>query len=363
MRIGIDARELCGRATGVGRYLRSLIAQWSADDRSPHEFVLYTPGPLDMPLDQRRFPTRLVNGGSGTWWEQVRLPMVAKRDHLDVFFAPAYTAPIRLKVPVVVTIHDVSFHAHPEWFRVREGVRRRWFTRRAAEHARAIVAVSEFTKHELMERLAVSESRIHVVYAGIDRVVSTHAPASGGEPLASVLYVGSIFNRRHLLDLIRAFGTLARRAPDATLDLVGDNRSHPHIDVERAIAAEGLAGRARWHAYVSDAELGRLYAQAGAFAFLSEYEGFGMTPLEALAAGIPPVVADTPVARESCGDAALYVPVGNLPAVTAALERLLFDGEMRSRVLAAAPAVLARYRWSRAARQTLDVLEGARTTR
>jgi hypothetical protein len=153
---------------------------------------------------------------------------------------------------------------------------------------------------------------------------------------ANVLFVGSIFNRRHVGDLIRAFAPLARAHPDASLDIVGDNRSYPREDLERTIVEGGLGNRVRWHEYVSDAELRDLYAQARAFAFLSEYEGLGLTPLEALAAGVPPVLLDTPVARESCGDAAVYVPVGDGPATTRALEAVLFDEATRSRILAAA---------------------------
>ena len=84
-----------------------------------------------------------------------------------------------------------------------------------------------------------------------------------------------------------------------------------------------------------------------------------MTPLEALAAGVPPVLMDTPVARESCGDAAVYIPANDVPSATRALNALLFDEPTRSRVLAAAPATLAKYSWPRAARDTLAVLEGS----
>jgi len=108
---------------------------------------------------------------------------------------------------------------------------------------------------------------------------------------------------------------------------------------------------------VTDAQLRELYDNARAFAFLSEYEGLGLTPLEALAAGLPPVLIDTPIARESCGDAALYVPVSDLRATTEALERLLFDEPTRRQILDAAPAVLAKYQWSDAAERTLRVLE------
>ncbi len=114
----------------------------------------------------------------------------------------------------------------------------------------------------------------------------------------------------------------------------------------------------RWHEYVSDQQLAAMYADARAFAFLSEYEGLGLTPLEALASGVPPLLLDTAVARESCGAAALFVQAGDLAATTRALEALLFDDRTRQRVLSAGPAALAKYSGPRAARETLAVLEG-----
>jgi glycosyltransferase involved in cell wall biosynthesis len=242
MRIGVDARELSGRVTGVGRYLAGLLHGWerSAGARR-HEFVLYTAGPLAVSLDARRFPARLVSGPPDTWWEQVRLPAFALRDHVDILFAPAYTAPVFRHLPFVVTIHDVSFTAHPEWFGTREGLRRRWLTRRAAHRARAVIAVSEFTRREVIDRLAVPASRVQVVRSGIDA-----APArSSSQPARPrVLFVGSTFNRRHVPELIRAFEPIARAHPDATLDIVGDNRSHPRQDLNAAISSAGLNGQA-----------------------------------------------------------------------------------------------------------------------
>src|ERR1019366_3692375 len=131
------------------------------DRTRAHSFVLYTPESLSIRLDARRFPTRLVPRAPGLWWEQVRLPRVAAADHLDVFFAPAYTAPLALGVPTAVTIHDVSFVAHPEWFTTREGLQRRWLTRLAARKARAVLTVSNFSRRELMEHLGVPAARIH----------------------------------------------------------------------------------------------------------------------------------------------------------------------------------------------------------
>jgi glycosyltransferase involved in cell wall biosynthesis len=253
-----------------------------------------------------------------------------------------------------VTIHDISFAAHPEWFTAREGLRRRWLTRRSALRARAVITVSEFSKRELIERFAVPEPHVQVIHSGVTRPL---LPVDSKPRGPHVLYVGSIFNRRHVPDLIRAFALLARTHRDVSLDIVGSDRSHPREDVAGIIEREGVAGSVRWREFVSDEDLGALYGTARGFAFLSEYEGFGFPPLEALAAGVPSVLLDTPVAREICGEAALYVGPGDVAATTHALEELLFDDAVRGRLLAAAPRELAKYSWPRAARDTLALIE------
>ena len=359
VRVGIDARELCGRRTGVGRYLSGLLQQWASDTQDRrHEFVLYAHQPITAALDTRRFPTRVVEGRGGTRWEQQQLLPAVKRDHLDVFFGPGYTAPLFSRIPLVIAIHDVSFAAHPEWFSAREGLRRRLVTRRTAAAARAVATLSEFSKRELIEHLGVPADKIHIIRPGITGPDIAQLPPSTSHRAPRALYVGSIFNRRHVPDLIRAFAQVARAHHDARLDLVGDDRSYPREDIVAAIARERMDDRISWHQYVTDAELSDLYAVSTAFAFLSEYEGLGLTPLEALACGVPPLLLDTPIARESCGDAALYVAKGDIPGIAAALERLLFDNDVRQSLLAAAPAVLGRYDWRRAATEMLAVLEG-----
>lgn len=387
LHIAIDARELCGHPTGVGRYLASLIAEWTRS-AAPHRFTLYATEALAWPdtpateggLSRPVVDIRVLPGKPGTWWEQMQLPAALAADRPDVLFAPAYTAPLRTRVPVVLTIHDLSFVAHPEWFSWREGLRRRWVTRQAARRAAAVIAVSEFSRQEILNRFGLPAARVHTIHSGLPRVAESDSAAMGAGPSATgekrlsdraalakeqaavgaerlVLYAGSIFNRRHVPDLVRAFTQVVARHASARLVLVGDNRTHPHESIEALVGALGLSGHVELRAYVSDADLSALYRQARVFAFLSEYEGFGFTPLEALQARVPILVADTAVSREIYGEAATYVPVGDVSACAHALLRLLEDDEARGRVLAEAPAVLARYSWERAAMETLGVLE------
>jgi glycosyltransferase involved in cell wall biosynthesis len=364
LRIGIDARELLGDTTGVGRYLGELLRRWTArDDAARRRFLLYASATLRMAAPADTVEQRIVGRGTGTWWEQTTLRRAVNRDRPDVFFAPAYTAPLGIAAPLAVTIHDISFIAHPEWFRPRERWRRRFITGRTAASASLVFTDSEFSRRELETRLQVDPSRIRTISPapgtrnpGRD----AHDPdagraAPGREPL--VLYVGSIFNRRRLPDLIAAFAQVAD-VPGARLVIVGADRTWPPQDLAAVAAAHGVASTVEVRRYVSETELDALYARASVFAFLSEYEGFGLTPLEALAAGVPIVVLDTPVAREVYGPAAEYVTVNDLPGTAAALRRFLQSSTSGASQLARAPEILARYSWDRAAAETLDAIEG-----
>ena len=407
MRIAIDARELAGKPTGVGRYLWQLLLAWNdIPAAAAHEFVLCSDRPRgpdkaratasDQSLrpdkargtasgesrgtDQARARTRGEFRGAvnpvtalpnlqveyrqrsrfgGTLWEQLSLPLIA--NDANILFAPAYSGPLVMTVPMVLTVHDVSVSAHPEWFAWREGLRRRFLTRFAARRAARILTVSDFSKREIVRRLGVYPDKVEVIYSGVHQIIPTEtspspARSTTSDPQPLVLFVGSIFNRRHVPELIRGFARLARRHAGVRLTIVGDNRMLPRVDLHALVAQSGAAPRIRVREYVSDEELSMLYREASAFAFLSDYEGFGFTPLEALAVGVPPVVLDTEVAREIYGPSAAYVQRPDPELIAAALETVLADPAERERILAAAPRVLARYSWRECAQRTLQAL-------
>jgi glycosyltransferase involved in cell wall biosynthesis len=353
LRIAIDARELEGHRTGVGRYLHEVLRAWARDpDAGAHEFVLCSTGALDRQAYEGLRITSIVEPGRGVWWEQLTLPRILKRERPDLLFAPGYTSPLCTVTPTVLVVHDVSFSSHPEWFSWREGARRRTITRLAAHRAASVVTVSHFSKSEIEAHLGIAPARISVIPNGVTRMSTRAAPDL---PDHTVLYVGSIFNRRHVPALIDAVALLARRGLDVRLEIVGDNRTSPRIDLAEIALAAGVAGRVRIRSYVPDAELAACYSRARAFAFLSEYEGFGLTPLEALSAGVPIVVLDSQTTREVYGDAATFVVEPSPHAIANGLERALVDDSERRRVLGLAEEVLARHSWTTSATRLLEL--------
>ena len=367
MHVAIDGRELVGRQTGAGRYLDCLLSEWARlDAAGAHSFTVYAHEAVPRDATGLRLTHAVLPGAGGARWEQVTLAGALRRDRPDVLFAPAYTAPLLIAAPVALTIHDVSFVAHPEWFRPRERWRRRIVTRAAARRARILLTDSDFSRLEIEHRLGVPAERIRVVRLGVGRMDgdldSLAAGAIGrSAPRARpvVLFVGTLLNRRHVPELIGAAARARQRVQGLRLVLVGDNRTWPRQDPAAIAGQLGVSEHVDVRAFVPEEELRELYAAASVFVFLSEYEGFGLTPLEALAAGVPAVVLDTPVAREVYGAAARYVPSPDPEVVSAAIVELLTSDFARRDLLSHAPAVLKRYRWADAAAATLDAIEQA----
>lgn len=358
MHIGIDARELAGSPTGVGRYLAGVLREWSRQG-FPHAVSLFLHRDPPEWVSALSFTCNVVRAPAavaGTWWEQTALPRLAASARVDVLLSPAYTAPLRLRCPSVVIIHDVSFFAQRDGFRWREGLRRRLVTRASASRAAAVVTVSDFSADDIARYLGVPRSDIVLAPQGAP-------PWQGGPPAPErqplVLSVGTLFNRRHLPELLQSVARVRARVPDVQLVVIGGNQTTPRLDPVALARSLGLADAFTWRTYVSDAELDRLYASARVFAFLSDYEGFAMTPMEAAARGVPSVMLDTPVAREVYSDAALRV-ASDVPAIAGALLQLLTDEDTHATMVARGRARLEAFTWARTATVLRDTLEHAR---
>ncbi len=307
----------------------------------------------------------LGDGASrGLAWQELRLPRAAERDRLDVFFAPAYSCPLRLRVPRVTSVHDLSFFSWPDDMSPFEGLRRRLLVAASARASARLVVDCDFGRRELLARFPDVAGRVAAIPLGPDDDLPAPPPREAarrqlGIDGLRVLTVGSIFNRRRFPVLLDAMGRVRRSGVPASLDVVGDNRTAPRLDLPRAVQQAGLSDAVSLLGFVSDDELVLRYAAADAFVFLSEYEGFGLPVLEAMVRGLPVVTSTRPSLGELFAGAALLVDPSDAVAVARALRRLFTEPGVRDALLARGSARARQFSWTQTAERTLAVLREA----
>lgn len=248
--------------------------------------------------------------------------------------------------PFVATVHDVSIG--PGLARRRHSYKRLLWPW-AARRAHALVAVSEFARRETVDRFDVPEARIEVIHSGPGLTEPAQRGANGIPAPESpyFLYVGDLTVRKNVPFLVRAFD---RANVDASLLLVGrldDAYAEVRAELERARRAD----RVRVVEEASDRDVDSLYRSAIALVMPSLYEGFGFTPLEAMARGCPVLASDIPAFREVSGSGALLVPVDDEARWADSLRQLAADEALRAELRAAGARTVARYSWQRTARE------------
>ena len=364
LRIGIDGRELSGKPTGVGRYLRSLLRRFALDKR--HQFVIYGSTSVVLPVESACLETRVLPGGHPLVWEQRTLPKALVDDRIDVLLSPAYSCPLFGTVPRVTAIHDLSFFALPAEFGFAHGLRRRVMARLSARVSRKVLACSEFTRSEVRRHLGeAAAAKTEVVLLGPDddlppgpdREASRKALGLD-DGAAYVITVGTILRRRNVGALVRAVARLREAIPEIRLGVVGENRSHPFEDPEALAQSLGCAEAVRVSGFVSDEEVAAHYAAADVAVFLSEYEGFGLPALEAMARGVPVIIANRGSLSEMFAPGALVVEPDETD-VAAALNRALNEPKLSAELRWKGRERAKSFSWVRASNETLSVLERA----
>jgi len=326
------------------------------DGMAPADPVLRSSSVIARPLG--------AGGSRGIAWSERVVPDAARGDAVDVFFGPAYSVPLSLDIPRVVAVHDVSFFSASHDFGVLDGLRRRILAAASMRAARFVLACSAFTQREVEGLFADLRGRVVHIPLGpdddlpppVDRNAARAALRVQG-PM--ILTVGAILNRRPLPTLLRAAGRLRHRWPELTLHVVGENRTRPSLDLDRVARDAGMEGRVRLEGFVDDAALATRYAAADVAVFLSDYEGFGLPALEAMARGVPTVVSRAPALGEIFGEAALLVEPRDERDVADAIERILDDAALRGDVVRRGHALAARFSWKDTAERTWRCLAAA----
>ena len=365
MNIGINARRLEGQPLGVARYIEYLLEHWAqmlGDDRAtlfvrePLESGRLTAGPFDVEVVRPKL--------RGFMWENLRLPPAIRG--VDVFFGPSYSLPLPYRGKTVVTIHsvnEVQKGTHPWWYPAT-------YTRiyqASARKADRVIVPSLSVKHDIQSAYGIDASRIAVVAQGVD---DDFCPVDDEETLRQtriqqigddrpyVVFVGKLSQRRNIPMLIRAFADLIRRAPELPHKLLLFGPNHLNLPIAQLVRDLGVAdrvvqtdGRLEKHH-----DLTRVYSAADAYVSASEYEGFSITVVEAMACGTPVVGINRAAFGEIVGDAGRLIDAPSVEGLSGALQAVLTDADLRLELRRRGLERAKQFRWEDIARDTLAVL-------
>lgn len=354
MRIAVDARPLGSRPTGVGRYLEGLLSAWLEDFGD--DIVLLSPKAVVPPQAAGGGRGRLLvpEGGSGwpgTLWLQTLAPVEAARVGADIFFGPLGIVPFGMRMPAVITVHDLTPLLFPSWHDIKNRLGFVPFIAASVRKARRIAAVSEKTRSDLLALFPEAAETCTVVPNGVSplRVVENE-PLNGGRPY--VLFLGTIEPRKNVERLVEACELLWDRKPDFP-DLVlagGEGWGLPGFGAR--VEASRHAARVKRLGYVPHEKTASLISQARVLAYPSLYEGFGLPPLEAMALGTVVVGSSSSSLPEVVGDAGLLPDPSSVSQIAASLEKAVLDEAWRAEARRLGFQRARRFTWSRAAHRT-----------
>jgi glycosyltransferase involved in cell wall biosynthesis len=360
MRFSVDAHAIGQHLTGNEVYIRNLLSEFAALDATS-EFVAYLSADDAAPVVPDRFLTRRVSRNPFLRLG-FDLPRQLRRDRPDLLHVQ-YTAPIACPAPVVVSVHDVSFIEHPEWFPVLRCRQLRLTVRRTVRAAVRVLTPSEFSRRSISDiygagdKTVVIPNAVSSVYRPIGReAAAARVRQRFSIPAPFVLSVGDLQPRKNQIGLIRAFEDVLRACPHLPhhLVLVGKETWFARR-VQDAARRSACAERIHFTGFVGDEELPYLYGACDLFVFPSFYEGFGLPILEAMACGRAVACSNTTAMPEVADAAAFLFDPHSTGEIARAMKDLLVDGQLRARMERLGLQRSAAFSWDKAAQRTLAV--------
>lgn len=357
MNIGFDAKRYFHNPTGLGNYSRTLV-NGLAQLYPQHQYFLYNPKgerrfsmPAQLPL-QEVLPSGWFNRRFSAYWRSRGVVSDIRLHKMDLYHGLSHELPIGLKaagVKSVVTVHDLIFERYPKQYGTYEVLVHRRKIQHACSQADAVIAISNQTKYDLVQKYQVPAQKIKVCYQSCDPLFAEPAPLdiieglrnSYNLPSQFFLYVGSIIERKNLLRICMAIKAAGTRL-QLPLVVVGTGKKYAQ-QVTEYVAQNGLQNRVLFTAAIKPADpglnlkltqnLAALYRMATGFIYPSTFEGFGIPVLEALWSGVPVVTSNTSCLPETAGDAALLVDPTDVNALTKALIALQNDAALRQSLI------------------------------
>ena len=361
MRFSVDAHAIGQHLTGNETYIRNLLNCFAALDRRA-DFVTYLSRKTAFQEVPERFHKRLV-AVNPFLRLGLDMPRRLRLDRPNVLHVQ-YTAPVFCPSPVVVSVHDVSFLEHPEYFTTFRALQLRLTVHRTIRSAARVLTPSEFSKRSILNAYGLAEEKVVVLPNGVcssfrpiaRETAQRFVRSSLGLQSPFVLSVGDLQPRKNHVGLIHAFEKLVREYPQLTHHLVIAGKETWYAPAIRSAAKKSsVADRIHFTGFVSDEDLLRLYGACDLFAYPSFYEGFGLPILEAMACGRAVVCSNTSAMPEVADSAALLFDPRSSDELMLAMRDLLLNPELRTRMERLGLQRAAMFSWEGTAGKTLEL--------
>ncbi len=359
MKLGIDARPLSPKPTGIGRYTEEIVLrlenQIDCELFSDKEITtqlkkvhLHAFSGTDIP---KRFKKSVI-------WQQLLLPRVLKKAKPDLFWSPRHHLPLLgcKEIPMVLTIHDLVYRKMPETMKRSNWMLEKILLAASVKRADHIIAISHATKQALIEELNTPENKITVIHSGY--VKFTKQPKIDltilGINKPFILFLGSMEPRKNIDRLLSAYLALPKELQDQYQLVLAGSKGWKSDNLFKRINALPQE-KVIYLGYVDDTQIYNLYKQAKIFAFPSLYEGFGLPILEAMSLGCPVLTSTDSACTEVAGDAAIVVDPVSIEAIAEGLKKALTDSLLCGSLIQKAYENIKRFSWDTAAQQHLSI--------